>query len=79
MLNVGDSVAVRNLYHAVKEGAGIGLAIDERLLFNPNHAIVNDLPIDVLGQLTRPEAPAYTAKRMLELAGIARENAAGKS
>ena len=79
VLNVGDSVAVRNLYHAVKEGAGIGLAIDERLLFNPNHAIVNDLPIDVLGQLTRPEAPAYTAKRMLELAGIARENAAGKS
>jgi hypothetical protein len=27
--------------------------LDEHLLFNPNHAILNDLPIDVLGQLTR--------------------------
>jgi len=69
VLNVGDSVRPRNLYHAVKEGAGVGLEIDENLLFNPNGAIVNDLPIDVLGQLTRPEGPAYSYKRMLELAG----------
>jgi 2,4-dienoyl-CoA reductase-like NADH-dependent reductase (Old Yellow Enzyme family)/thioredoxin reductase len=69
VLNVGDSVRPRNLYHAVKEGAGIGLAVDEHLLFNPNHAIVNDLPIDVLGQLTRPDGPAYSHRQMLALAG----------
>jgi 2,4-dienoyl-CoA reductase-like NADH-dependent reductase (Old Yellow Enzyme family)/thioredoxin reductase len=68
VVNVGDSVAPRNLYHAVKEGAGIGLAVDEHLLFNPNHAIVNDLPLDVVGQLTRPEAFAYSKQQMVELA-----------
>jgi len=70
VLNVGDSVAPRNLYHAVKEGSAFGLAVDEHLLFNPNGAILNDLPADVLAQLTRAEGPAYTAKRMLELAAI---------
>ena len=50
VLNVGDSVRPRNLYHAVKEGSAFGLAVDENLLFNPNGAILNDLPIDVLGQ-----------------------------
>ena len=67
VLNVGDSVKPRNLYHAVKEGSDFGLAVDEHLLFNPNHAILNELPIDVLAQLTREEAPSYTTKRMLEL------------
>ena len=70
VLNVGDSVAPRNLYHAVKEGSAFGLAVDEHLLFNPNGAIVDDLPLDVLAQLTREEGPGYTTKRMLELAGI---------
>jgi hypothetical protein len=70
VLNVGDSVRPRNLYHAVKEGSDFGLAVDEHLLFNPNGAIVNELPVDVLAQLTRDEGPSYTAKRMLELAGI---------
>ena len=70
VLNVGDSVRPRNLYWAVKEGSDFGLAVDEHLLFNPNGAIVNDLPADVLAQLTRDEGPSYTAKRMLELAGI---------
>ena len=69
VINVGDSVRPRNLYHAVREGAAFGLAVDEQLLFNPNGAIVNDLPIDVLGQLTREEGPSYTAKRMAELIG----------
>jgi len=69
VVNVGDSVRPRNLYHAVKEGAGIGLAVDEHLLFNPNHAIVNDLPLDVLGQLTRPDGPAYSHQQMVVLAG----------
>lgn len=70
VLNVGDSVAPRNLYHAVKEGSAFGLAVDQHLLFNPNGAIVDHLPIDVLSQLTREEGPSYTARRMLELAGV---------
>ncbi len=70
VLNVGDSVAPRNLYHAVKEGSAFGLAVDQHLLFNSNGAIVDDLPIDVLAQLTREDGPSYTAKRMLELAGV---------
>jgi thioredoxin reductase len=68
VVNVGDSVRPRNLYHAVKEGAGIGLELDEHLMFNPNHAILNDLPIDVLGQLTRPESPAYSNREMVAIA-----------
>lgn len=71
VLNVGDSVAPRNLYHAVREGSAFGLAVDAHLLFNPNGAIVDGLPIDVLGQLTREEGASYTAQRMLELAGVA--------
>src|SRR5512142_1733122 len=50
VLNVGDSVRPRNLYHAVKEGSAFGLAVDEHLLFNPNGAILDRLPMDVLGQ-----------------------------
>jgi hypothetical protein len=68
VINVGDAVAPRTLYHAVKEGSAFGLAVDEHVLFNPNGAILNELPIDVLAQLTRAEGPAYTAKRMEELA-----------
>ncbi len=60
----------RNLYHAVKEGSAFGLAVDQHLLFNPNGAILDDLPMDVLAQLTREDGPSYTAKRMLELAGV---------
>ena len=71
VINVGDSVRPRNLFAAVREGSAFGLAVDEHLLFNPNHAILDGLPMDVLGQLTRDEGPSYTARRMLELAGIA--------
>jgi NADPH-dependent 2,4-dienoyl-CoA reductase/sulfur reductase-like enzyme len=70
VLNVGDAVRPRNLYHAVKEGSAFGLAVDEHLLFNPNGAIVDHLPADVLAQLQRDEGPAYSAQRMLELAGL---------
>jgi hypothetical protein len=56
VLNAGDSVHPRSLYAAVKEGAAFGLNLDEEMLFNPNHAMVNELPVDVLGQLRRPEA-----------------------
>jgi 2,4-dienoyl-CoA reductase-like NADH-dependent reductase (Old Yellow Enzyme family)/thioredoxin reductase len=74
VINVGDSVRPRNLYHAVKEGSDFGLAVDQHLLFNPNHAILNDLPIDVLAQLTRDEAPAYSARQLLTLAEIGAGN-----
>jgi 2,4-dienoyl-CoA reductase-like NADH-dependent reductase (Old Yellow Enzyme family)/thioredoxin reductase len=70
VLNAGDSVAPRNLYHAVKEGSAFGLAVDQHLLFNSNGAILDDLPIDVLAQLTREEGPSYSTQRMLELAGV---------
>jgi 2,4-dienoyl-CoA reductase-like NADH-dependent reductase (Old Yellow Enzyme family)/thioredoxin reductase len=67
VVSVGDAVRPRNLYHAVREGSAFGLALDERMLFNPNHAIIDELPIDVLGQLTRPEGPAYSQRQMLAL------------
>ncbi|HEX8940868.1 MAG TPA: FAD-dependent oxidoreductase [Candidatus Limnocylindrales bacterium] len=67
VLNAGDAIRPRNLYHAVKEGVAFGLAVDEQLLFNPNGAIADDLPRDVLGQLTREPAEAYSAARMREL------------
>ena len=67
VVNVGDSLRPRNLYHAVKEGSAFGLAVDEHLLFNPNHAIIDALPADVLGQLTREEGPAYSALQIVEL------------
>jgi hypothetical protein len=70
VINVGDAVRPRNLYHAVKEGSAFGLAVDEHMLFNPNHAILNELPMDVLGQLTREEGPVYSAREMARLAEL---------
>ena len=67
VINVGDSVRPRNLYHAVKEGSAFGLAVDEHMLFNPNGAILNELPIDVLAQLQREEAPAYSHQQLVQL------------
>lgn len=56
VVNAGDSVAVRNLHSAVDEGARFGLTLDEgALLWNPNHAVMNALPLDVFGMLTQPE------------------------
>lgn len=69
VISVGDAVRPRNLYYAVKERSAFGLAVDEHVLFNPNGAILNELPMDVLAQLTREEGPVYTAKRMEELVG----------
>jgi 2,4-dienoyl-CoA reductase-like NADH-dependent reductase (Old Yellow Enzyme family)/thioredoxin reductase len=68
VLNVGDSVRPRNLYHAVKEGSAFGFEVDGSLLFNPNGAILNDLPIDVLAQLTRAPGPSYSTRRVIALA-----------
>ena len=75
VINVGDSLRPRNLYWAVKEGSAFGLAVDEHLLFNPNHAILNELPMDVLGQLTRDESPTYSARQLLTLAESGTGNA----
>ena len=52
-INVGDSVSPRNLLSAVLEGATFGKNVEGDALINPNHAPINDLPIDVLEQLTR--------------------------
>ena len=68
VLNVGDSVRPRNLYHAVKEGSAFGYELDDNLLFNPNGAILNDLPLDVLAQLTREDGPSYSSRQILVLA-----------
>jgi 2,4-dienoyl-CoA reductase-like NADH-dependent reductase (Old Yellow Enzyme family)/thioredoxin reductase len=78
VLSVGDAVRPRNLYAAVREGSAFGLAVDEHLLFNPNHAILNELPVDVLGQLTRDEGPAYSARRLAVLAAADEMAAAGE-
>jgi NADPH-dependent 2,4-dienoyl-CoA reductase/sulfur reductase-like enzyme len=53
VVSVGDAVKPRNLHAAVKEGAGIGLALDENRFYNPNNAFIDELPIDIAGQLTR--------------------------
>jgi len=52
-INIGDAVKPGNLQTAVREGANAGLLIDEHILVNPNHSFITDLPLDVLGQLTR--------------------------
>ena len=53
VMNVGDALRPRNLNSAVKEGALFGLSLDEQLLFNPNHAVLNRpcVPLDVRMQL----------------------------
>ncbi len=53
VFNAGDSVSPRNLHAAVLEGASFGLDLEENMLVNPNYAVMNNIPIDVLGQLTR--------------------------
>ena len=39
-----------------------------RLLFNPNGAILNHLPLDVLAEVTRETGPSYLTRQMLVLA-----------
>ena len=52
----------------MKEGSAFGYEVDEDLLFNPNGAILNDLPLDVRAQLIRETGPSYTAQQMAALA-----------
>ncbi|MDD6160078.1 MAG: FAD-dependent oxidoreductase [Oscillospiraceae bacterium] len=51
VINAGDSKSPRNLHAAVMEGATFGLKLEESVLMNPNHSVVNDLPADVRAQL----------------------------
>ena len=51
VFNAGDAIRPRNLNAAVHDGAMFGLNLDEDMLLNPNGAIMNHLPLDVLGQL----------------------------
>ena len=53
VVNAGDSKSPRNLHAAVMEGATFGLKLEESVLMNPNHSVVDDLPADVRGQLLR--------------------------
>jgi 2,4-dienoyl-CoA reductase-like NADH-dependent reductase (Old Yellow Enzyme family) len=53
VVNVGDSVSPRNLHAAVREGASIGLTLEEHVVFNPNGALVDRIPLDVAAQLRR--------------------------
>ena len=53
VVNAGDSKAPRNLHAAVMEGATFGLKLEVRVLMNPNHSVVDDLPADVRGQRLR--------------------------
>ena len=53
VINAGDSKSPRNLHAAVMEGATFGLKLEETVMMNPNHSVINDLPADVRGMLTR--------------------------
>lgn len=53
VVNVGDSKKPRNLGAAVSEGAAMGLSFEDHLIMNPNGAVINHIPLDVLGQLKR--------------------------
>ncbi len=47
----GDAVKVQNLHHAVLDGATFGKNVDAGALFNPNHAPMNELPLEIQKQL----------------------------
>jgi cation diffusion facilitator CzcD-associated flavoprotein CzcO len=53
VVSIGDALRPRNLHAAVKEGASLGLVLDEHKFFNPNSAFIDEIPIDIAGQLTR--------------------------
>ena len=52
-VNVGDSVVPRNLHAAVDEGASLGLALDEHKFLNPNNAYIDEVELDIAGQIER--------------------------
>ena len=51
VVNAGDSKQPRNLHAAVMEGATFGLKLEDQVLMNSNHSVVDDLPADVRAQI----------------------------
>ncbi len=52
VVTVGDAKSPRNLHAAIKEGASFILQLDpDSVVKNPNDALIDDLPMDVKGQL----------------------------
>ena len=51
VVNAGDSKQPRNLHAAVMEGATFGLKLEEQVLMNSNHSVIDALPADVRSQL----------------------------
>jgi len=49
VVNLGDSVSVRNLHYAVKEGANFGLTIDGNQIYNGNR-FVDEVSLEVKSQ-----------------------------
>lgn len=47
----GDAVAVKNLHHAVMDGATFGKNVDANTPFNPNNAPMTKLPLEIQKQL----------------------------
>lgn len=47
VVRVGDAVKPRNLHAAVREGAEMGLSIDDNILLNPNGSIADNIPMEV--------------------------------
>ena len=52
VVTIGDAKSPRNLHAAVKEGAQFILYLNPDILIkNPNDALIDDLPLDVRGEL----------------------------
>ena len=52
VVTVGDAKSPRNLHAAVKEGAQFAIRLNpEHYIKNPNDALIDDLPLDVKGEL----------------------------
>ena len=48
VMNVGDSVAPRNLSAAVREGALTGKNISDAVIMNPNNTVVDEVPTEIM-------------------------------
>ena len=62
VVNAGDAVAPRNLNAAVREGAGAGFALEDRVVLNPNGAVVTDLPFELKVMLGLSGTPHTAAE-----------------
>ena len=50
-VGAGDAVKVKNLHHAVMDGATFGKNVDKDVPFNPNNAPMSNLPLEIQKQL----------------------------